>query len=252
MVALVSPVRAGRGSLADAVVARLKTEIASGRFAHSDVLPGERELCAMLDVSRTTLRRAIELLVEEGALSRHHGAGTFVRRGAPHIDQPLSRLTSFTEDMRLRGLEASNVVIKRGLFLPTPEETMMLGVSPRDSVFRFDRLRLADGAPMAIERAVVPATFIGDGSDVGDSLYAALERRGWRPVRALQRLRAALLAPDEAKLLQTAKRAAALEIHRIAYLSDGRCVEYTHSFYRADAYDFVAELSLGDGKGASA
>ena len=247
-----SPVRAGRGSLAEAVSARLKAEIADGRFAQADVLPGERELCEMLDVSRTTLRRAIDSLVGEGALSRHHGAGTFVRRGAPHIDQPLSRLTSFTEDMRLRGLTASSAEIRRGLFLPTPEETMMLGVSPRDKVFRFDRLRLADGVPMAVERAVVPEAFIGDGADVGESLYSALGARGWRPVRALQRLRAVILAPDEARLLEAPKRAAALEIHRIAYLSDGRCVEYTHSFYRSDVYDFVAELSLGDGRGAPA
>ena len=243
------PVRAEHGSLADAVGARLKSEIATGRFAHVDVLPGERELCAMLNVSRTTLRRAIDCLVEEGALSRHHGAGTFVRRGTPHIDQPLSRLTSFTEDMRLRGLKAGSVEIQRGLFLPTPEETMMLGVRPHDQVFRFDRLRLADAVPMAIERAVVPTAFIGDGSQVSNSLYSALAGRGWRPVRALQRLRAVIIAPEEAKLLELPRRAAALEIHRIAYIGDGRCAEYTRSIYRSDLYDFVAELSLGDSKG---
>src|SRR5271167_908890 len=123
------PSRAERTPLFEAVGAALKREIASGRFTETDVLPGERELSEMLDVSRTTLRRAIAGLVDEGVLAHRHGAGTFVRRNPPHVEQPLSRLTSFTEDMRLRGLTASSRVIERGSFLPTPEEAMMLGIA---------------------------------------------------------------------------------------------------------------------------
>jgi len=120
----------------------------------------------------------------------------------------------------------------------------MLGVSPRDSVFRLARLRLADGVPMAMERAVVPARFIGDAARVSDSLYAALDAGGWRPVRALQRLRALVLGAADAALLGLPEGSAALDVHRIAYLADGRCVEYTRSFYRSDTYDFVAEPTL--------
>ncbi|MGO4872559.1 MAG: GntR family transcriptional regulator [Roseiarcus sp.] len=236
--------RAESGPLFEAVGATLKREIAAGRFAAADVLPGERELSEILHVSRTTLRRAIAALVEEGVLFHRHGAGTFVRRRPPHVEQALSRLTSFTEDMRSRGFVASSREIERGVFLPTPDEAMMLGVSPRDSVFRLARLRLADGVPMAMERAVVPARFIGDPARVGDSLYAALDAEGWLPVRALQRLRAVVLGGAEAALLDVAEGSAALDIHRIAYLADGRCVEYTRSFYRSDTYDFVAELTL--------
>ncbi len=237
--------RAQRGPLFEAVGAALKREIASGRFADAGVLPGERELSEILQVSRTTLRRAIAGLVTEGVLFHRHGAGTFVRRAAaPHVEQALSRLTSFSEDMRSRGFVSSSREIERGVFLPTPEEAMMLGVSPRESVFRWERLRLADGVPMAVERAVVPIRFLADPARVGDSLYAALEAEGWRPVRALQRLRAVVLGAEEASRLEVPKGSAALDIHRIAYLQDGRCVEYTRSFYRSDTYDFVAELTL--------
>jgi GntR family transcriptional regulator len=232
------------GPLFEAVGATLKREIASGRFAGADVLPAERELSEILRVSRTTLRRAIAGLIEEGVLFHRQGAGTFVRRKAPHVEQALSRLTSFTDDMRSRGLAASSREIERGVFLPTPEEAMMLGVSPRDHVFRLARLRLADGVPMAIERAAVPARFLGEPARVGDSLYAALDAEGWLPVRALQRLRAAVLGAADAALLDVAEGSAALDIHRIAYLADGRCVEFTRSFYRADTYDFIAELTL--------
>src|ERR1700745_2535370 len=86
--------RAERTPLFASVGTKLKREIAAGRFAQADLLPGERELSDMLDVSRTTLRRAIAGLVDEGVLVHRHGAGTFVRRSPPHVEQPLSRLTS--------------------------------------------------------------------------------------------------------------------------------------------------------------
>jgi GntR family transcriptional regulator len=238
------PGRAERALLFEAVGAALKREIASGRFAEADVLPGERELSEMLDVSRTTLRRAIASLIDEGVLAHRHGAGTFVRRNPPHVEQPLSRLTSFTEDMRLRGLTASSRLIEQGTFLPTPEEAMMLGVGPGESVYRLARLRLADGVPMAIDYAAVPLRFLERALATEESLYAALESSGFRPVRALQRLRAIIIGRAEAALLEIALGSAALDIQRIAYIADGRCVEFTRSFYRSDTFDFVAELTL--------
>jgi GntR family transcriptional regulator len=233
-----------RVTLFASIGAALKREIASGRFAQSDVLPGERELSQMLGVSRTTLRRAIIGLVEEGVLVHRHGAGTFVKRNPPHVEQPLSRLTSFTEDMRLRGLVASSKVIESKTFLPTPEESMMLDIALSEMVFRLSRLRLADGVPMAIERATVPMRFLGSAERVGDSLYTALEASGFRPVRAVQRLRAVLVGAPEAALLEIPEGSPALDIHRVAYVADGRRVEFTRSTYRSDTYDFVAELTL--------
>ena len=99
-------------------------------------------------------------LIAEGVLFHRHGAGTFIHRATPRVDQPSSRLTSFTEDMRLRGLEARSRELERGVFLPTPEEAMMLGVGPNERVFRLGRLRFADDVPMAIERAAVPLRYL--------------------------------------------------------------------------------------------
>jgi GntR family transcriptional regulator len=146
--------------------------------------------------------------------------------------------------MRLRGLEASSRELERGVFLPTPEEAMMLGAGPNERVFRLGRLRLADGTPMAIEHAAVPLRFLPESERVGASLYEALSSRGFRPTRGLQRLRATLVSDTEAELLGVAQNSPALYIQRIAYLADGSCVEFTKSWYRADAYDFVSELTL--------
>ena len=236
--------RTERTPLFASVGAALKREISAGRFARADLLPGERELSEMLDVSRTTLRRAIAGLVDEGVLVHRHGAGTFVRRNPPHVEQPLSRLTSFTEDMRLRGLTASSTVVERGSFLPTPEESMMLDIALTEPVFRLARLRLADGVPMAFERAAVPLRFLGGVQPDGGSLYAVLESAGFRPVRAIERLRAVVVGAAEAALLGVAEGAPALHIHRVACAADGRRVEFTRSTFRSDTYDFVAELTL--------
>jgi len=230
--------------LYDAVAEGLRREIDGGRFAETQVLPGERALCGMLGVSRTTLRRAIARLIAEGVLFHRHGAGTFIHRSTPRVDQPSSRLTSFTEDMRLRGFAAGSRDLERGVFLPTPEEAMMLGVGPNERVLRLNRLRLADGAPMAVDRTVAPLRCLPDWDTFDGSLYDALTARGFKPVRGLQRLRATLLSAEDAALLGVEPKSAALYIVRVAYLANGACVEYTRSWYRADAYDFVSELTL--------
>jgi GntR family transcriptional regulator len=238
---LVAP-RGGR--LYKNVAETLRHEIERGRFSQSQLLPGERTLCELLEVSRSTLRKAIVELISEGVLFHRHGAGTFIHRSTPRVDQPMSRLTSFTDDMELRGFVASSQLLERGIFLPTPEEAMMLGVGPNERIFRLRRLRLASGTPMAIEHAALPLRYAPDWDRIEGSLYDGLARHGYRPSRGLQRLRAILLNDDDAELLGVPRGSPALYIQRIAYLPDGACVEFTRSWYRGDTYDFVSELAL--------
>ena len=84
------------------------------------------------------------------------------------------------------------------------------------------------------------------------SLYEALDRRKARPWRATQRISARNVAPDDAKLLDIDAGDAVLQIERVSYLESGRAIEFTRSVYRGDAYDFVAELRIGDGAAESA
>ena len=218
--------------------------VTAGELKEGDAIPGERDVANMLEVSRVTIRKAFRELVAEGMLVQRRGSGTYVNGPSRRIEQPLSRLTSFTQDMQLRGLKTDADWLDRSAGLPTPEEALKLSISPGESVSRFHRLRRADGVPMAIELAVVPHRFLPDPQSVGSSLYAALDARGFRPVRALQRLHATALSPHEAKLLDLPNGSPALFIERISYLPDGRIVEFTRSHYRGDSYDFVAELLL--------
>jgi GntR family transcriptional regulator len=202
-------------------------------------LPSERDLSQVLGLSRVTVRKAISGLVEEGLLTQRHGAGTFV---AERIIKPMSRLTSFTEDLRARGLHPRSEFFERSVGEVTPEESMALNLSPGVLVARLHRVRYAEDEPLAIERSVVPASVLPDPHEVHDSLYEALEKYNCRPVRALQRLRAVLLGARQARLLHVSAGSAGLHIERRGFLDDGRVVEFTTSWYRGDIYDFVAEL----------
>ncbi len=206
-----------------------------------DALPGERDLAEDLRVSRITVRKALDGLVADGLLMRRQGSGNFV---AGRVEKNFAALTSFSEDMRARGRVPHSVVLQRAEGKVTPEEALALGLSPGTPVLRFHRLRYADNAPMAIEYATVVASALGSGlDDVDGSLYEALERTGHRPVRALQRLRAVLLTEPQARLLNAQAADAGLLVERIGLLRDGRPVEMSHSYYRGDTYDVVAELS---------
>jgi len=218
--------------------------IVADELKQGDSVPSERDVAELLQVSRVTVRKAFLELVNEGLLVQRRGSGTFVGNPKPRLEQPLSRLTSFSEDMRLRGIKTEAQWLSRETRLPTPEESLKLSVSPSDHVVRFHRLRSADGEPLAIEDAVVPHKFLPNLESVENSLYDALDAKGFRPVRALQRLHAVALGSVEAKLLQLNEGSPALFIERISYLPDGRIVEYTRSHYRGDSYDFVAELSI--------
>jgi GntR family transcriptional regulator len=221
--------------------------VASGDLKEGDAIPGERDVAVLLDISRVTVRKAFTDLVAEGVLVQRRGSGTYVSGPGRRIEQPLSRLTSFTQDMQLRGLKTDADWLERSTGLPTPEEALKLSISPGEHVSRFHRLRRADSVPMAIELAVIPQHFLPDPTNVKGSLYEALEARGVRPVRALQRLHATALTMQEAKLLDLPDGSPALFIERISYLPDGRIIEFTRSHYRGDSYDFVAELTISPG-----
>jgi GntR family transcriptional regulator len=97
---------------------------------------------------------------------------------------------------------------------------------------------------MSLEYATILASCLPSIVAVESSLYAALERAGNRPVRALQRLRAVLFTAEQAELLQAKEHDAGLLVERLGFLNDGRAAEFTQSYYRGDIYDFVAELSI--------
>lgn len=224
----------GHGPLYLELARRLREGILSG--AYGEALPPERALAEALGASRDSVRKALDLLEEEGLVVRRQGSGTFVAKRATFR----TRLKGFSEEMAALGLTASSQVLRAERRPASPEEALTLGLSPGEEVVHLVRLRLAGGEPMALERATLPAWALGEVPQ--DSLYRALEARGLRPVRALQRLRA-VAAREEAKPLGVEPGSPLLHLERISYLADGRPIEWVKSWYRADRYELLVELS---------
>ncbi len=220
----------------------LEKAIETGALPPDMALPPEREIATMTELSRVTVRKAVQALVKEGRIIQRRGSGSFVASKIRRVEQSLSRLTSFTQDMARRGLSVESKWLERGVFLPSPQEVIALGLGVGESVSRIARLRSADGVALAIERASLAVSVLPDPLMVKTSLYEALEKGGNRPVRAIQRISAANLGSRDAGLLNVEKGAAGLKIERTSYLVSGRVVEFTRSIYRGDMYDFIAEL----------
>jgi GntR family transcriptional regulator len=218
----------------------LRRAIESDVLKPDEALPAERDLAEAFEVSRVTVRKALDGLVDAGLLIRRHGAGTFV---ATRVEKNFATVTSFTEDMLARGRRPHSEWLARAGGLVTPEEAMALGLGPGTRVFRFTRIRYADEQSMALEYSTVPASCLSALDAVEESLYAALGDA--RPVCVLQRLRAILFTAEQAELLGVEAGSAALEIERRGYAQDGRTVELTRSLYRGDSYDYVAEFGTG-------
>ena len=219
----------------------IRAIVEEGLVGVDEALPAERDLAAALGVSRVTVRKAVAGLVEHGLLSQRRGAGTFV---SPRVDQPLKKLTGFSQDIEARGMKAGVTWLDRSIGAADPEEAKALGCKPGYSIARLYRIRFADDKPMCLEHATLPQEFLANPTAVETSLYAVLQANGTRPIRAVQSLRAQLFNIEQARLLHVQTGTACLYMERRSFLPSGRAVEFVRSYYRGDAYNFVAELEV--------
>jgi GntR family transcriptional regulator len=236
--------RIGRGPRYQQLHRYLAEQIQQGHLSADRQLPPERDLAARAQVSRVTIRQAISQLVLDGLLEQRRGSGTYVLRQAARHEHSLSSLISFSESMKQRGSTSDSKVLSAGLFSPTPEEVVSLGLVSGVRISRIERLRIADGVPMALEVSSLPENILHQPEVVSTSLYSVLRDLGRAPTRAIQRVSAVNLSAKEAQLLNMTPNSAALKIVRTGYLESGRPIEFTRGLYRSETYDFVTELRL--------
>ncbi|HEY6738517.1 MAG TPA: GntR family transcriptional regulator [Actinopolymorphaceae bacterium] len=202
------------------------------------LMPSERVLADQFRVSRTTVRQEIERMVGDGVLFRRHGLGTVVAAPRPaHTDL----LTSFSRDMRARGLTPGSRVLSATAVPADPDVAAQLEVEPGSLVLHLVRLRLADDVPMALERTNVSLDrFPGlDALHWSErSLFDTLEER-WsvRPATSDAHIAAALPDPDEAGLLGIDARQPCLQIASVTRDVAGTVIEADRSLYRGDRYE---------------
>ena len=222
----------------------LRSSITRGEWQVGEMLPPEPDLIERYAVSRITVRQALNRLVNEGLIYRQQGRGTFVAE--PTLEQGLSRITSFTEDMRQRGLEPGTNVLFAGL-LPAPDDVAkMLQIAPGEELARIERLRLANNKPMSIEESYLVHRFcprVLDFDYAQTPLREILEGQyGVRLVRARQVIRSVVATTEQAELLHIPPPAALLFLERVSFSQHNLPVEFLRIYYRGDRYTLYSEL----------
>lgn len=222
--------------------------LVSHELAVGDAVPSERELCDRFGVSRMTVRQAIDALVNEGLLVREQGRGTFV---APaRIDMEL-RLVGFGDDMRRRGLEPSGRLLDAETVEATFDVAEALELAHGALVHHVQRLRCADGIPMAVEETWLPAALLpdllgptsgGGAVEVPDSIYATLRDHGLDPDWGEDTVGASEASRHEAELLELGAARTVLRITRRTFAGETACA-LSRSCYRADRYTLWVPLS---------
>jgi GntR family transcriptional regulator len=229
------------------VADRLRRAIADGDFRPGEMLPSEARINERFGVSRATARASLDRLEQEGLIHRRSGKGSVVL--PPKVDQPLSLMASFSEDMRRRGLKPSYETLSAAEETAPPEVQKVFRIMPQTPVLRVKRRLKADGWPIAVSESwISPAILKGRPLpslaelDQG-SLYAWLESRyGARIAQGHEFIEADIAPAEIASILGVAEGSAILIARRQAETADGQPVEFAVMRYRADRYRFEIRL----------
>jgi GntR family transcriptional regulator len=207
-------------------------------------IPPERQLATDFGISRLTLRAAIAELVRAGYLVRRHGSGTFVSE--PKIAQELT-MTSFSEDMRRRGLRPSNRTLALEVELAGARLGRSLNVSPSERIIVARRLRLADGVTMAIETLHVPESLVPGITarqlEEGSFYELLREQYGIVVARGRQTIEPTVTNAEESEALGVPLHSPAFLFERTSWSDRGAVIEFVRSIYRGDRYRLVSELT---------
>jgi GntR family transcriptional regulator len=220
-------------------------ELAVRDLGPGAAIPSERELMATYDVSRATVRKAIDSLVTEGLLQRIPAKGTFVAR--PRVESRL-HLASFSQDMRRRGLTPSTRLLRVEEERPPADVAKALRLGASGLAWRIDRVRLADGQPMAVESGWYPQRLLPglDALDLTGSLYLLFsEHYGLVIDTAEQTLWGESAEGATARRLEAPVHTPLLVFRRVSR-AGGRPLEYVVSRYRGDRYQVHMSLAGTD------
>lgn len=221
----------------------IKELIEKQELKPGDSIPSEREFSETYQFSRMTVRQAITNLVNDGILVRERGKGTFV--AFRKIEQKLKGLTSFTENMKARGMLPSTKVLDLTLKQADPYLSKMLVVEEGALIYEIIRVRYADGVPIALETLFMSNDLVPKMTkeQAENSIYEYLENQLYLKInRGVQELEASVSKKEESAILGIKEGTPVLRIQRIGYLADGRPLELAQSVYRGDLYKYTIEL----------
>ncbi|MBS4204633.1 GntR family transcriptional regulator [Lederbergia citrea] len=222
----------------------LRETIEKGVSKPGDKIPSEKDICAQFNISRSTAKKAIEDLVQEGVLNRIQGKGTFIAK--PKLEQSLSGFYSFSKVMQEKGLNPRDIILDMKIVEATPKVTRKLKLKPDEEVIELKRLRCANNEPIIFETSYIPEKIvpkISPESILENSLYDVMFKEfGIIVAKAKEVFEPILIQEYERKYLEVKEGYPALLLERIAYDTYENPVEYCHSIVRGDRCRFYTEL----------
>lgn len=224
----------------------LLQDIRKGTYSSGDQLPLEKELCAQYQVSRVTIKRAMDALVKQGLIIKRRGSGTFVKTLDEQYAKQLSlsmanQFSGFSETYKGRNIRTK--VLKFEIVHPSENVATKLQMSVKDFVYDITRVRILDDVPMVMEYMMMPIQLIpGIRNEIlEDSIYRHIEKTLKLRIQSSHRtVRAVRSTEMEQQELQIPPELPILEVKQVAFLSDGKPFEYSISHHRADKSSFSA------------
>ena len=240
------------GGKARRVYLHLHQEILRGMHSVGDVLPGEQKLAVTLDVSRVTVRRALDALERDGLIERRAGSGTTVCAPKPHPSMAADFSTLMPQLVEMGEKTTARLLLFSYGVVPGAVASAM-GLDPQARVQAAVRLRLIEGEPFSHLTTWVPEEIARNYSEAElatTPLFRLLERSGVKVEKAHQSISATLASPDVAEVLGVSIGAPLLSLDRVVRDADGQAVEYLAALYRPDMFRLEMSLSrVGAGEG---
>ena len=222
----------------------IEVKIESGEWRPGDKISSENDLQSIYDISRNTVQKALDELVQEGMLERKQGRGTFVSK--PKIEQSLTSFYSFSKVMESQGMNPEDVILNIETKTVKRKIAKKLQIDPSEEVIALQRLRKVDGEPIIFETSYLPRKIISELSreDIEKySLYDLLEKKHEIfVIKAKETFEPVLVRESESCYLDIKEGSPGLLLDRIAYDSNGRPVEFCRSIIRGDRCRFYTEL----------
>lgn len=221
---------------------QIKKEIEEGKWHVGDRLPSERELSETFNVSRMTLRQAIQTLADEGILERKIGSGTYVAR--KKVQETMIGTTSFSDIIKEQGRKPSSKTISYFVTKPSSSEMEKLQLGPHEDILKMERIRYADDVPICFEVASIPFKLIEnfDKNQITRSLYRVLAEEGNAVIgKSSQKISAVVASEKIAHFLDIKRGEAILRLSQISYFENSQPFEYVRSQYVGERFEFLLE-----------
>ncbi len=221
----------------------LKIQIGLGRWQPGQMIASERELMRLANVSRATVRQALNALVQQGILTSIQGRGTFVTQ--PKYEQEIKAVYSFSEQMRAQGVSLEDRLLQRSIFPAPPDLAALLGLQPKDKLIHLQRVRAIGTTPLMLSSSYLPYALCPElvTEPLDGSLYRLLtEKYDLPPLRSRDILEAHNADAATAYHLHIAPGAALVYVERVAYTHNDLPLHVGRNHVRGDLCRFRIDL----------